>query len=158
MVFPIGGLLFLNSNDDPNELYQGTSWTKLDGGRTIISTGTYSDSSGSYTYNLGDTGGEAKHALLVKELAEHNHPGSQTDTATLIGSTQMVDGRIGGSGIFNMSSGSGGYTMSMYNDSGGRFGIDASHSHTFSVAPSGSNTPHENRPPYIALNIWQRIA
>lgn len=158
MVFPIGGLLFLNSNDDPNVLYEGTTWSKLDGGRTIISTGTYSDSSGSYTYNLGDTGGEAKHVLTENELAKHSHTGSKTDTTTLTGATSMVDGRIAANGIFNMTSGTGGYTMSMYNNNGGRFGIDASHNHTLSVASSGSNVAHENRSPYIAINIWQRIA
>lgn len=131
MIFPIGGLLFLNSNDDPNELYQGTSWTKLDGGRTIISTGTYSDSSGSYTYNLGDTGGEAKHILSVEELPAHTHGINATGSSDSDNNNQINN----------------------YHQTIPAWGATRVNQ-TLSV---GSNTPHENRPPYIAINIWQRI-
>lgn len=132
MVFPIGGLLFLNSNDDPNELYQGTSWTKLDGGRTIISTGTYSDPSGSYTYNLGDTGGEAKHTLSVEELAAHTHGINATGSSDSDNNNQIDN----------------------YHQTIPKWGS----TRVNQTISTGSNIPHENRPPYIALNIWQRIA
>ena len=69
IVHPVGSIWETTTTDDPNTLWPGTKWDKMDGGRVLVSAGTYTESGTTYTYNLGDTGGEAKHQLTTGELA-----------------------------------------------------------------------------------------
>lgn len=45
----------------------------MDAGRVLVAAGTYKEGSDTYTYNLGDKGGEAKHQLTTEELPGHGH-------------------------------------------------------------------------------------
>lgn len=57
-ILPVGIIIEFTNNTDPNGLYQGTTWVKMDAGRVLISAGTYAEKGTMYTYNLGDKGGK----------------------------------------------------------------------------------------------------
>ena len=62
---PVGHIIeSTNENFDPNTLYIGTTWEKIEGRFTLGSSGAYS---------LGSTGGEAEHVLTVNEMPIHSH-------------------------------------------------------------------------------------
>ena len=166
IIYPVGSVITLTNGTDPNELYRGTTWVKMEAGRVLISAGTYTENGTTYTYNLGDKGGEAKHPLTIEELTEHNH-NILISTAGVTGDLNANDNNMG---LFscNKSSASGcisvetnGYPHTGRGDYGNcwqHLHIDVSHSHSASASNTGGNTAHENRMPYIVVNRWKRTA
>lgn len=160
IVHPVGSIWETTTTDDPNTLWAGTTWVKMDAGRVLVSAGTYTEGSDTYTYTLGDKGGEAKHPLTTDELANHTHGGSISNT-TLTGATDGASD-VGyynsASGILSVNTntnkiigGSGsGYTV--YRN----LSINATHGHSLSIGGTGSNVKHENRQPYQVINRWKR--
>lgn len=162
IVHPVGSIWETTTTDDPNTLWAGTTWVKMDAGRVLVSAGTYTEGSDTYTYNLGDKGGEAKHPLTTDELASHGHNGS-------ISTTTLNGGTVGSSNIGCFDSGSGivsvnTATNKIVGGSDSRYtvsrnlSINATHGHTVSISNTGSNTKHENRQPYTVVNRWKRTA
>lgn len=165
IVHPVGSIWETTTTDDPNILWAGTTWVKMDAGRVLVAAGSYTESGTTYTYNLGDTGGEAKHQLSTDELANHGHAVSISH-ADLQGSlTYTNDNSLTGgmntgvSGIISKRTAWGHYGGPASAD-GITAGIDinASHGHNASIGNSGGSGAHENRQPYTVVNRWRRTA
>ena len=157
IVHPVGSIWETTTTDDPNTLWAGTTWVKMDGGRVLVSAGTYTESGTTYTYNLGDTGGEAKHQLTTGELAAHSHDASgSTNTAGnhshSLNSQNSNPSR--GDPQYTSSTTSGNYPTTTSTNSAGSH----SHSVSISIGNTGSDTPHENRQPYQVVCRWLRTA
>lgn len=80
IVYPVGSIWETTTDDDPNKKWTGTTWAKMDAGRVLVSAGSYTENGTTYTYNLGDKGGEAKHQSTVDEIAAHTHTGTTSTT------------------------------------------------------------------------------
>lgn len=171
LVHPVGSIWETTTTDDPNTLWPGTKWDKMDGGRVLVSAGTYTESGTTYTYNLGDTGGEAKHQLSTGELASHNHnvsvsvsinsAGNHSHTVSFTGVTNDGTSRnwaqFRTDEIYNKEyNDSHVYQLSATSSSAGDHSHSASAS--ASVGNTGGNTAHENRMPYQVVHRWNRIA
>lgn len=142
---PVGEVWETTTDDDPNKLWPGTTWVKMDPGRVLISAGTYTENGTTYTYTLGATGGEAKHQLTTDEMPSHKHAistdgGHNHTVSTLVGGSTF----LGGHSNNNASWGSATTSQS------------GSHSHTITAA--GGNAKHENRPPFVVVTRWKRTA
>lgn len=149
IVHPVGSIWETTTTDDPNTLWAGTTWVKMDAGRVLVAAGSYTESGTTYTYNLGDTGGEAKHQLTTNESPSHSHTASvSTDGAHT--HRLPVSGSGGGLGLRLIDIN--GNSSDWYTDSNG------SHSHTVTISSVGGNVSHENRPPYQVINRWKRTA
>lgn len=165
IVHPVGSIWETTTTDDPNVLWAGTTWVKMDAGRVLVAAGSYTESGTTYTYNLGDTGGEAKHQLTTDELANHSH-GNSCSTASLVGtwsstSEQGVSNSPDNSlsGIISGSDWNGDtHSGSNGNNTPKTITINATHSHSISISSTGSNASHENRQPYTVVNRWKRTA
>ena len=84
----------------------------------------------SSTYALGSTGGEKEHTLTISETPAHKH------------------------GI-TINRGSGNQTW------GGLTGVQKVDGVTYGTAGTsevGEGQPHNNMPPYLAVNVWERVA
>lgn len=164
---PVGEIWETTTSDDPNKLFPGTTWVKMDAGRVLISAGTYTENGTTYTYTLGATGGEAKHTITISEMANHNH-GVSCSTASLSGSLASTDSNMGllgaasvsTSGIISVSTNRYGVHtgQSNYNTATRSLSINASHNHNIAISATGSGSAHENRPPYQVINRWKRTA
>ena len=148
-IHPVGSIWETTTTDDPNVLWEGTTWVMMDAGRVLVSAGTYTENGTKYTYNLGDKGGEAKHKLTTGELASHGHGAScSTDgnhshtvsSVITIGSDQ------------NAGAGGSNYWTDRTTSTNG------AHSHTITISNAGGNQAHENRMPYTVINRWKRTA
>ena len=150
IVHPVGSIWETTTTDDPNVLWSGTTWVKMDAGRVLVSSGTYTENGTTYTYNLGDKGGEAKHQITTEELTWHGHYASCSTN----GNHQHVVAEYAGSGgSYHISS------AGINNSGGGSYtGPAGNHSHTITVSGTGGNNPHENRQPYTVVNRWRRTA
>lgn len=156
IVHPVGSIWETTTTDDPNVLWAGTTWVKMDAGRVLVSAGTYTENGTTYTYNLGDKGGEVKHQLTIEELTEHSHNIFVT-TTNLTGYFAIKGAEHTSSGI--VSSGTSSYENARGLDgNGSSFIIQASHSHSASAGNTGSGASHENRQPYTVINRWKRTA
>ena len=161
IVHPVGSIWETTTTDDPNTLWAGTTWVKMDAGRVLVAAGSYAESGTTYTYNLGDTGGEAKHQLSTDELASHGHSSSISNVS--------LTGNAGGegfwnvaspyaNGIFSLGAGTDRSTSTVSNWKAPSLYINASHTHDINIGNSGGNATHENRMPYQVINRWKRTA
>lgn len=155
IVYPVGSIWETTTDDDPNKKWTGTTWVKMDAGRVLVSAGSYTENGTTYTYNLGDKGGEAKHQSTVDETAAHSH----TITVNNSGNhTHGIRRRVGYTNNTREASAWGvGVAYYRLNEVA-QASTEASgtHSHSASAGNTGGNKPHENRQPYLVINRWQR--
>lgn len=156
IVHPVGSIWETTTTDDPNTLWAGTTWVKMDAGRVLVAAGSYTESGTTYTYNLGDTGGEAKHQLSTDELAAHGHNVSCSTTGN---HTHLVSRNLDISGeSVNNSEGSRDTIGNYDGTSTCSTSFSGDHTHTVNIGSAGGNQRHENRMPYIVINRWKRTA
>lgn len=154
IVHPVGSIWETTTTDDPNTLWAGTTWVKMDAGRVLVAAGSYTESGTTYTYNLGDTGGEAKHQLSTDELAAHGHDVSCSTTGN---HTHLVSRNLDISGgDVNDYAGSRDTIGNYDGTSKCSTSFSGDHTHTVNIGSAGGNQRHENRMPYIVVNRWKR--
>lgn len=148
IVHPVGSIWETTTTDDPNVLWSGTTWVKMDAGRVLVSAGTYTENGTTYTYNLGDKGGEAKHQITIEEMAPHTH-GAWMSTAGKHSHKYLV-AKSGGSG----------QSADWADHAGDSWSTSANgeHSHQIGINNTGGGNSHENRQPYQVINRWKRTA
>lgn len=164
IIYPVGSVITLTNDTDPNELYQGTTWVKMEAGRVLVSAGEYTESGFSHTYTLGEKGGEAKHQLTTEELPFHNHSASASTTSLTgsVNSTNDVQGifnafTVSASGVCRVTGACAVHTgASGTNGNHHDFYIDASHDHIITVGNTGGGKAQENRSPYESVLRWKR--
>lgn len=162
IIYPVGSVITLTNDTDPNKLYQGTTWVKMDAGRVLVSAGTYTEGRDTYTYALGDKGGEAKHQSTIDELVNHGHTmsvaGNHRHFIANTDNNNTTGGLNGGTHLIYK------YTQNSYenfelmgSNMDSNIGLTSTNgNHTHSISATGGNKPHENRPPYIVINRWKR--
>lgn len=154
IVYPIGSIWETTTTDDPNILWAGTTWVKMDAGRVLVAAGSYTESGTTYTYNLGDKGGEAKHQLITEELAAHEHSASCSTSGNhnhQLGHGGDVNDKQALSHYSNTN-----HYLAVSGTNLGSTSYNGNHSHTISISNTGSNIAHENRSPYQVINRWLR--
>lgn len=146
LIYPVGSIYTSENSISPADLFGGT-WEAVPAGRVLLAQGT---SEWGVEYQAGSTGGEHEHQLSVGELPSHIHDATASTT-----------------GDHKHSYGGG--THSSYNDGGGVYktvhsgtGVytdpSGNHSHTITIAETGSNIAHNNLQPYLAVYMWKRTA
>ena len=146
IVHPVGSIWETTTTDDPNVLWAGTTWVKMDAGRVLISAGTYTENGTTYTYNLGDKGGEAKHQITIEEIPPHSHSASCSTNGN---HSHTYWGHSGSSGKSSYNGTANWDNLANTSNNGG-------HSHTITIGNTGGNQAHENRQPYQAVARWKR--
>lgn len=71
-IFPVGFILTLYNHTDPNEIYTGTTWVRINNTFLWATTA---------TGTIGQTGGEQTHTLTVDEIPSHRHYGVRRNGA-----------------------------------------------------------------------------
>lgn len=81
------------------------------------------------TYPAGSTGGEAEHTLTIDEMPRHNHEIDNLNASGNATPFMTVQAQD--------KKGDGGNVQTMY---------------------TGGSKPHNNMPPYLAVNMWRRVS
>lgn len=134
-VYPVGSIYMSISETSPAALFGGT-WESI-GGRFLLGADA--------TYTAGSTGGEATHKLTEDELPA-------------LRGTINVHGGENGSNYWNpVGVFAGSETVDKYIKVSGSTLTSAS-SITGLDFSAGNDVPHNNMPPWEAVNIWKRVA
>ncbi|MEN6537226.1 MAG: hypothetical protein ABFD89_26475 [Bryobacteraceae bacterium] len=180
-LFPIGAVYITTTNTNPGTFLGGT-WMQIAQGRVLIGVGTL----GEDTYAAGATGGASTVTLSAVQMPSHTHTG--TTGVNSVGHTHSGTTESSGAHTHDvlLYQGSGGsvsaatavleqpgasgsdqlaITLSNRAASAGAHthtfatgGNSVDHTHSFTTASAGSDSAHENRPPYFATYFWNRTA
>ena len=155
-VYPVGSIYMSTVSTNPATLFGFGTWEAMPAGRVLLAQG---KSSWGTTYNAGSTGGEATHQLTVGELPSHNHTAtiSTTNLTGWFTNNGNSDTANGDGTIFKASKRTGQGSSSGGAADGGNFTFNGTHAHTIAISNIGSNQPHNNIQPYIAVYIWKRV-
>lgn len=146
-IYPIGSIYMTTNNTNPSTIFEGTQWTQIKD-RFLLASGD--------TYQSGATGGEANHTLTLSEMPRHQHTVYGVRGLSYNSPTRLAlqnDGNLvvyasDGSVKFNASSSSS--ATKSYRAT--NIGVDSD------TEFNGDGGSHNNMPPYLTVNIWQRIA
>lgn len=156
IIYPVGSVITLTNETDPNELYQGTTWVKMDAGRVLVSAGTYTEGSDTYTYTLGDKGGEAKHQSTIEEMPSHTHVAaiswSGEHSHDISRNMDITEEHVGDYGSSDDTVGNYDGRTPLKTSSAGN------HTHTVTVNNTGGNTSFNEMQPYEVVFRWKRTA
>ena len=150
---PIGAIIMWNGSTVPYgwALCDGNNGTPNLRDRFIVGSGS--------SYSTGNTGGASSVTLQTTHLPSHNHnfSGNTHTSGNHAHSYNIANNRSGYPDGYNDTSNAGGYWR--YGTVGTTTGQAGSHHHYFSgtTSSTGSNSAHENRPPYYALAFIMRI-
>lgn len=164
ILYPVGYIITLTGDQNPNTLWAGTTWERYAAGRVLMGAGTYTENSVTYTYTNGATGGEVKHPLSADEIPSHGHSASVSTNGAhhhgvmgeksteyshpVYGFYDSSNSHFGFNDI-----GTGDWDNAIWNTS-----TDGNHSHTVTIGATGGNGGHENRQPYTVVSFWRRTA
>ena len=142
-LYTIGSIYITLNNDNPS-IYFGGEWEQIKG-RFLLGAGAPDDNSNNWygsnltsdginRYNepLGSTGGESRHILSIIEMPKHYHR-----LEYYINNGNNMPGGFDKFLAYGMPAGSQYYTSESY---------------------AGGGDSHNNMPPYLAVNMWKRIA
>lgn len=147
---PVGTVISFADGTDPNKIWKHTKWEKFGEGRVLVGAGTYTENGTTYTYKVGDTGGEAMHKLTIEELASHGHGAAITSDGSH--NHGINTGNNTNSPYTMVSTQAHSRNTTRYTD------VSGEHTHIVSISNTGSGKPHENRMPYIVVARWKRTA
>ena len=136
--YPIGSIYMSVNNVDPSTIFGGT-WQQIKD-KFLLASGD--------VFTNGETGGEIRHTLSASEMPAHTH--TVVGRAFANGSNRIAldDETI------SVREGTTVSTIGVSRITGGTTDLDVE-----GTAQSvGSGVPHNNMPPYLAVNVWVRTA
>ena len=146
-IYPIGSVYIAVNNIDPSVVFGGT-WVKIKD-RFLLASGD--------VYNNGVTGGEAAHVLTQGETSNHFHLENGGTSELHISSTDLVylnDTNLARDGYISETP----TTLSAIASSA----MDRRSNTTPPWSPNADEPlfgeAHNNMPPYLVVNVWQRTA
>lgn len=163
LIYPVGSVYLSVNSADPAQLFGGT-WEQISQGRMLMGAapqgsiqqntgntglfGTLDSNELNYKFEAGQLGGKYRHTLTAAEsgLPSHVHPAG-TDRAF---ASAPAGSTIGEKGA---ASGTAFYAPSILADSNWY-----TQQNTASSTKADAQNPHNNMPPYMTVNIWERTA
>ena len=156
ILYPVGYIITLTGDQNPNTLWAGTTWERYAAGRVLMGAGSYVENSTTYTYTNGATGGEVKHQLTADEMPAHSHTASSSTGGSHY---HLITRNIDLDAVDPNGVGASWDTVNAFDGSHTYKTSEAgAHSHVITVSSTGGNGLHENRMPYQVVSFWRRTA
>ena len=133
--YPVGSIYISMSAIEPKVLFGVGEWERITNA-FLFGAGTDPDTS----YLLGDTGGEFLVKLDQKNLPKHSH-----DMLYSVNGGAYNTGSMGRTGRFS------GTNYLGFSDS-----VEEFVNYSVAIGETGEDTPHNNMPPFLAVNMWRR--
>ena len=152
---PVGTVLSFADDTDPNKIWKHTKWEKFGEGRVLIGAGTYTEDGTTYTYKVGDTGGEAMHQLTTDEMPKHTHDGiisSNGEHFHTMARGNDVNDKQALASYMNTN-----HYLLTGGTSSGKTALSGNHSHNIEISKTGNGVKFNNCMPYKAVYRWRRV-
>lgn len=133
--YAVGDIFITTREGDPSVLLGYGTWQQIKD-RFLLAAGD--------GYAAGSTGGEKEHTLTVDEMPSHEHAVRQRKSGPTAVSSFYSSNYTAGSSAFGLTSNA-------------KMVTTGSTDNLFTLKVGGSQ-PHNNMPPYLAVNMWLRIA
>lgn len=161
---PVGSIYTSFTDTDPSEIFEGTTWEKLEGVFLLAA---------SDDYPAESTGGESEVKLAIGNMPKHNHQVTKhSHTIPSLKGTTSESGEHKHSFAFANNVNDIATGVSLGTSTGYTANVDEAGAHTHTVTTeesetgainpttsySGSGNAHNNMPPYIAVYMWKRIS
>lgn len=168
IIYPVGFVIATTGDQNPNQLWPGTTWKRTLQGRVAIGAGEYWENGKKYTYEVGDTGGEAEHQLTESELAPVSLKAVTSNvTYSRLAELNAFRGDGNSKSRYNSTvnvpySGWSDWVISGEESGGGTDQLLKVRTENISLSPSvtvssfGRGVRHENRMPYQGVCYWVR--
>lgn len=166
IIYPVGFVIATTGDQNPNQLWPGTTWKRTLQGRVPIGAGEYWENGKKFSYSVGDTGGEAEHKLTESELAKITPKIASSTLA--VSRVAQIHGVVTNYSSTNQykdvpKNGWSGTIVSGEESGGGNkdHGIEVRNvletlSPSIAIASIGGDERHENRPPFQGVCYWVR--
>lgn len=175
MIYPVGSIYMSTASISPAQLFGFGEWEQIKD-TFLLAAGD--------NHALSSQGGEETHTLTISEMPSHTHAGS-SDLAgahahsrggqDIVGILTRWQGDANnanlGSGAFSTDYGAGKYFGSSSSVTApistkfvasrnwtGVSSTNGAHTHTITNSNTGGGSAHNNMPPYLAVNVWKRVA
>lgn len=160
IIYPVGFVITTTGNQNPNQMWAGTTWERYAAGRVLVGAGEYTENNVKYTYTNGATGGEVRHQLTADEMPSHSHSASCSTNGNHYHGTygDVYSNTNNSMGVYDSSSNHGGLNGFDWDNVLAKTTTDGNHSHAITIGATGGNGSHENRQPYVVVNFWRRTA
>jgi len=137
LIYPVGSIYLSLSESDPNTLFPGTTWSKIED-TFLLGKGT------NYTSAVGTLGGNSTQTLTVEQLPSHGH-GVHIDYNDSNTTNRSVVGWYGST------------------NPGGSVGVKTSPTYyaqnsRITIENTGGGQSFSIMPPYTIVNMWHRTA
>lgn len=143
--YPVGSIyLSADAKFNPNTVFTGTTWVKIEN-RFLLASGTKA---------VGATGGEENVTLSIAQMPSHSH---NYGGINAFGEMQIRGGfaqKV--SGIFYKSASISSQDNTGNGDIGANAGIALNRNMSGNTGTQGYGQAHNNMPPYLVVNMWQR--
>ncbi|MGL5014178.1 MAG: phage baseplate protein [Bacteroidales bacterium] len=164
-MWPIGSIFMTVSSEDPSVILGFGNWDKYAAGRVIVGSGTTTDADNDTRTTVnGAKGGSYSKKLIENNLPAHTHEATATITEGGGHSHKIISGG-GSSGprsafAIDANPGDGSGFVGNGGAAEPRTEIDGAHNHEIKVenASTGKGEAFDVIPPFIACNIWVRVA
>ena len=147
IIYPVGFVIATTGDQNPNQLWPGTTWKRTLQGRVPIGAGEYWENGKKFSYSVGDTGGEAEHKLTESELPRITPKASCSTTGNHTHQYLNVSNQTGNNQSYN---GASSWATWQNTKAAGN------HSHSVEISSFGGGAAHENRMPYSGVAYWVR--
>ncbi len=149
---PVGTVMSFADDTDPNKIWPHTKWEKFGEGRVLIGAGTYTENGTTYTYKVGDTGGEAMHQLTTDEMPIHAHNAVISIVADHTHNVGWADSYSAGTKNAIDSESDHFQSPKQYTETTPA----GKHVHDIIINNAGGNIRHENRQSFVVVCRWKR--
>lgn len=168
LIWPVGSIYMTVDARNPNEILGFGNWEKFASGRMIVGTGTTTDAANETRTVVNEAkGGQYATKLTDKNVPAHSHKAGTMTVEEGGAHDHNVDLRVHSYAIVNGNSwttprGDLAGENSRFNDILGARTTKGGGAHTHKLTGEteiyGEGTSFDTIPPYIACNIWKRIA
>ncbi len=145
-IYPVGHVITtVNPNYDPNKIFKTHTWVRFAAGRTLVGV-----NEGDTAFATAEkTGGEKTHKLTASEMPGHYHLlHDYGNSANVYTSTKSL--------ASSESTSNPGYATTLTRYSSGYTKPSDTDTYRLRTTVVGSNTAHNNMPPYTTVYFWKR--
>ena len=147
--YPVGSIYISVNTTNPKTLLGFGTWEQIKD-RFLLASGS--------SYSSGSTGGEASHKLTVNEMPSHGHTQYGVTSGPANSSPIRFAVQNDGNVVIYNSENTALWSTKTSGITTSKTFRQTDINKDGTTSSTGGNSPHNNMPPYLVVNVWRRVA